>query len=164
VPDDPKNRVDDEDESFLRELRGIADQVDPVPPRLKEAAKASLIWRTVDAELAGLTFDSFADETASTLVRGGQGVRLLSFEASGESGLVIAIQVLADRGRRRLVGQLDPPQPAQIEVRQPRGASSVATDQRGRFAADVSAGPVSLRCSTGGTVPGATVVTDWVSI
>jgi hypothetical protein len=164
VPDDPTNGVDDQDESFLRELRGIADQVDPVPPRLKEAAKASLLWRTVDAELAELTFDSLRDESAATLVRGDQGVRLLSFEAPGDPGLVISLEVLAERGRRRLLGQLDPPQSAEVEIRQPSGARSLEADRRGRFAVELSPGPVSLRCRTGGTAPGATVITDWVSI
>jgi hypothetical protein len=164
VTDDPRARADDEEQSLLRELRSIADQVDPVPSRLKDAARGSLTWRSLDAELAELTFDSFADEAARTVVRGGGGARLLSFQAPGEPGLEIAVEVLAERGRRRLVGQLDPAQPAHVEVRQPGGARAVETDERGRFALEASAGPASLRCRTGGTGASTTIVTDWVSI
>jgi hypothetical protein len=164
VTDEPRPRVGDEEHSLLRELRSIADQVDPVPTRLKDAARASLTWRSVDVELAELTFDSFADEAARAVVRGGHGSRLLSFQAPGEPGLEIAVEVLAERGRRRLVGQLDPAQPAQVEVRQPGAARAIKTDERGRFALEASAGPVSLRCHIGGSDAGTTIVTVWVSI
>jgi hypothetical protein len=166
VPEDPDHRgsEDEENESLLRELRAIAGQVDPVPRRLREAARAGLSWRTVDAELAELTFDSLAGEPSRARVRGGQGGRLLSFAVSTEPRLAIELEVLLAGSRRRLIGQLDPPQPAEMEIRQPHGMLTIGTDERGRFSADVSAGPVSLRCRTGTAPRGATVVTDWVSI
>jgi hypothetical protein len=166
VPEDPEDRIseNDENESLLGELRAIAAQVDPVPRRLKEAARAGLSWRTIDAELAELTFDSLAQESTRALVRGRQGVRLLSFEASIQPRLAITLEVLVAGPGRRLVGQLDPPQTAEVEIRQPHGMLSIGTDERGRFSVDVSAGPVSLRCHTSAQPPGAIVVTDWISI
>lgn len=162
MPDDPRRSVDDdENESLLWELRATASRVDPVPSSLKAAAKASLSWRTVDAELAELAFDSLVDDPAGTLVRGEQAGRLLSFQASS---LAIELEVVAAGARRHLVGQLDPPQAAEVEIRHSRGTRAVDADQLGRFAADVSAGPVSLRCRHGATPPGAAVVTDWVSV
>src|ERR687888_196743 len=118
----------DEDESLLREFRAMVGRVDPVPPRLKETARAALSWRTVDAELAQLTFDSLAVESTAALVRGGQGIRLLSFEVARRPGLVITLEVPVAGARRRLVGQLNPPQAAQMEVRQPHGVLTFNTD------------------------------------
>lgn len=162
MPDDPSRSTgDDENESLLRELRAVASRVDPVPSSLVAAAKAGLSWRTVDAELAELAFDSLVAEPAGALVRGGQEARLLSFEASG---LAIELEVLPAGARRHLIGQLDPPQTAEVEIRHPRGSFTVSADQLGRFATDVSSGPVSLRCRTGATPPGTAVVTDWVAV
>ncbi|HZD00373.1 MAG TPA: hypothetical protein VFA46_09345 [Actinomycetes bacterium] len=162
MPDDPSRSIgDDENESLVRELRATASRVDPVPSALKAAAKAGLSWRTVDAELAELAFDSLVDDPAGALVRAEQGARLLSFEASS---LAIELEVVVAGARRHLVGQLDPPQAAEVEVRHPRGTRTVDADQLGRFAAEVSAGPVSLRCRAGAAPPGAAVVTAWVSV
>jgi hypothetical protein len=155
-----RSRGEQLNESIVRELRTVADQVDPLPSSLKAAARAALSWRTVDAELAELAADSF-DDRSTALARGGQAPRLLSFEASGAT---ITLEVLVAAGRRHLVGQLDPAQPAEVEVRQPGGTRTVQIDQLGRFVADVSAGPVSLRCHVGGTSSGPAVVTDWVVI
>jgi hypothetical protein len=136
MPDDPNRSIgDDENEPLLRELRATAGRVDPVPSSLKAAAKAGLSWRTVDAELAELAFDSLVDDPAGAVVREGQGERLLSFEASS---LAIELEVVVTGTRRHLVGQLDPPQAAEVEIRHPRGILTVDADQLGRFAADVS--------------------------
>ena len=160
MPDDPSH-IDDENEPLLSELRAIASRVDPVPSSLKAAAKASFSWRTVDAELAELAFDSLVDSPPGGLVRGAQGERLLSFEASS---LAIELEVVATGTGRHLVGQLDPPQAAEVEIRHSLGILTMEADQLGRFAADIGAGPIRLRCRAGASSPGAEVVTAWVSV
>jgi hypothetical protein len=166
MPSDPSRAGDDE---LLRDLRAVVERVDPPPPSLTAAAQALLSWRTVDAELAELVFDSLVDEPG-VLTRGARSgdaalaasARLLSFEASG---LTIAVEVVdaGDAGeRRRLTGQLDPAQPARVEVRDRRGILPLDADRLGRFTADVGAGPVSLRCRVGATPGRGVVVTDWV--
>jgi hypothetical protein len=150
-----------EDEGLLQELRAAARRFDPPPESVLEAARASLTWRTIDAELAALEFDSAVD-LAATAVRSGEGPRLLTFAAPG---LNIEVQVSPIGPRRQLVGQLVPAQPARIDVRHPGGVTTVQADQLGRFGADgISAGPVSLRCHLGDSPSSLPVVTEWIPL
>ena len=74
---------------------------------------------------------------------------------TGES---VTVEVELDQGR--LVGQLLPAGPAEIEVRSAGRTTSVSADPLGRFTAELGAGPFSLRCRL---APDRTVVTDWIS-
>jgi hypothetical protein len=156
--------VDDEPEDarLEEELRELAARLEPVPDRLVQAALDAYAWRTIDAELAELAFDSLADQDEAALVRGHQQERLLSFRASG---LTIEVEVTAAGPARRLIGQLVPPQRAEVEIRRQDGVVRIATDEFGRFVADrMPAGPVSLRL---GPAPGegrSAVVTEWIPI
>jgi hypothetical protein len=145
---------DSEDASLLAELRALAAEHDPLPPDAVAAARSAFAWRTMDAELAELMSDSSVDQQPAT-VRSAALPTLLSFEAAG---FTVEIEVLEAGGRRRLLGQLVPPQAGVIEVRHGGAALTVPADEVGRFSAsDVEAGPVSLRCQAGGRV----VETDW---
>jgi hypothetical protein len=74
----------------------------------------------------------------------------------------VELETMAVGNRRRLIGQLVPPQPARIEVRHAGGVASAVADALGRFvSADVEPGPVSLRCQIGGTTAPVVVDTDW---
>ncbi len=88
---------------------------DPVPDDVVEAAKGSYSWRTIDAELAELAYDSTADATPLAGVRGVARTRTLSFEAPD---LTVEVEV-EEAGARTVTGQLVPPQPATVELRQP---------------------------------------------
>jgi hypothetical protein len=150
-----------EDEALLEELRAAARRFDPPPPPVLEAARASLTWRTVDAELAALRFDSVVDQ-ALAAVRSAEGPRLLTFAAPG---LDIEVEVSPIGPRRQLVGQLVPAQAARIDVRHAGGVTTVQADQLGRFGVEaVSAGPVSLRCHLATEPPTPPVVTEWISL
>jgi hypothetical protein len=154
-----------EDVALEQELRALAALREPVPDRLVQAALDAYAWRTVDADLAELVFDSLADQEEAALVRGRQGERLLSFQGSS---LTIEVEVTAVGQARRLIGQLVPPQRADVEIRHQDGVLTIAADELGRFVADsLPAGPVSLRCAPGAGAGGrirAPVVTDWVPI
>jgi hypothetical protein len=151
-----------DDVRLEEELRELAARFEPVPDRLVQAALDAYAWRTIDAELAELAFDSLADQDEAALVRGHQQERLLSFRASGPP---IEIEVTAAGPARRLIGQLVPPQRAEVEIRRQDGIVTIATDEFGRFIADrMPAGPVSLRL---GPAPGesrSAVVTQWIPI
>ncbi|MGO9082463.1 MAG: hypothetical protein ACLQDY_26115 [Streptosporangiaceae bacterium] len=150
-------------------LRRVAARADPVPPGLAQAALGAFAWRTIDADLAALSFDSQAAEQQdenqpdkrrqAALVRGGRPERLVSFTAEG---LTIEAEVIAEGGAVRMLGQLMPPQPARIEVRHQDETVTTQADELGRFSAGpLRAGPVSLRCTL--AAPGARpVVTDWI--
>ena len=154
---------DEPDHARLEEeLRGLAARLEPVPGRLVQAAVDAYAWRTVDADLAELVFDSLADQDEAALVRGRQQERLLSFRTSG---LTIEVEVTAAGPSRRLIGQLVPPQRAEVEIRQQDEVVTLITDEFGRFIAEsLPAGPVSLRCGPAAEAHRSPVVTDWVPI
>lgn len=154
---------DEPDDARLEEeLRELAARLEPVPDRLVQAALDAYAWRTLDADLAELVFDSLADRDEAALVRGQQQERLLSFRASG---LTIEVEVTAAGPTRRLIGQLVPPQRAEVEIRHQDEVLTLATDEFGRFIADrLPAGPVSLRCGPGGGQDRSAVVTEWIPI
>ena len=156
-PDDPP--ADDAD--LLQGLRSLAQRMDPVPDEVTEAARAAYTWRTIDAELAELAYDSMLDEDRLAGVRGDDGPRALSFEGPEFS---VELEVVVEGRHRRLVGQLVPPDPADIEVRHAGGLSRVVADEVGRFATGgVVPGPVSLRVLlTAAAVP--PVETAWVTL
>jgi hypothetical protein len=148
-----------EDERFVERLRAAVSRFDPVPPEVDAAARAAFTWRTIDAELAALAYDSVLDSDLLVGIRGGPGPRMLTFE-TGE--LTAELEVVTRGRQRRLVGQLVPPSPARIGIRHGGGVLAVEADELGRFSADgVHAGPVSLRIEVGPERP---VQTDWVSL
>src|SRR3954471_9281301 len=105
-------------EELLAELRVAGLVVDPVPERVTFAAKASLAWRTIDAELAELTYDSALDAERLTLLRGAAAARMLTFSTSG---LPLDIEVEEHDRHLRLIGELAPSQRAVIAIRHPEG-------------------------------------------
>ena len=149
------NGPTDAEQEILARLRDGLAAVDSPPEDVTRFAEAALTWRTIDAELAEIEFDSAEQETAG--VRGPGVVRALSFEAEA-----ISIEVEYDRESQRLIGQIAPIQPARIELRRPDGTKTTETDDLGRFAFDdVAPGPVSLVCHLIGD-QATTVKTDWV--
>jgi len=147
---------DKEDETLMAELRAAAGRADPVPEEAVVAARAAFAWRTIDAELASLAYDSLLDDRPLAGVRGVATPRLLTFEAAG---LTLEVEAVGEGQERRLLGQLVPPQPGHIEVRHRGGRLTVEADGMGRFAAaGLRPGPVSLRCDPATTGP---VYTDW---
>jgi hypothetical protein len=156
---DPPRDVSDA--ALLRELGRVLGVHDPVPAEAVRAAKASFTWRTVDAELAALTYDSADDRETVEVVRGAGPSRLLTFEADW---LTIEAEVTAVGTTRRLVCQLVPPQVADVEVQSADATVHATADQLGRFTVEgVPPGPVRLRC-----IPAAAdrrpVVTQWMPI
>jgi hypothetical protein len=146
------------DERLLEELREALGRDAAPPSSVVEAAKASYTWRTVDAELAELTHDSLVDQPLAR-TRGAPDRRALIFEARD---LVIEVEVSVSAQERRLLGQLVPAQPAQIEVRQAGATRRIEADTAGRFmVSGLKARPVSLRCQLAGHHP---VSTEWVLI
>ncbi len=151
-----------EDTELEEELRRAVARFDPVPGELLQAAIEAFTWRTIDAELAELVFDSLIDQDEMSLVRGPQERRLLSFETGGQT---IDLEVTSTSSSRGLVGQLTPARQASVEIRVGASVIAVDADELGRFRAEtVPAGPMSLRCGAASAEPGTAVVTDWVSI
>lgn len=142
------------DEQLLAELRAALADADPVPESVSEAAKAAYEWRTIDAELAELSYDSLLDDKELAGVRsGGDAARMLTFDSAD-----MTVEIAVERGR--IIGQLVPPQPGTVEVRYAGGSITIEADAIGRFACDaVPRGPFSLRCIGSSATP---IVTDWI--
>jgi hypothetical protein len=144
---------DDEVMALLAEALGRAD---PVPAHVMDNARAAFTWRTIDAELAELVFDSAIHSAG---VRSDEANRQVTFRASD---VEIEIMVLEDRGRR-LVGQLVPARDATVELVGEDGKQSARSDRLGRFSFDrLGVGPARLvvRGADGRRV----VQTDWVRL
>ncbi|MEO6711892.1 MAG: hypothetical protein ABIM89_00515 [Mycobacteriales bacterium] len=141
------------DELLLVELHTALAGHDVVPDSVTEAARAAFAWRTVDAELAALSYDSFTDDQELAGVRSAASVvRMLTFESAE-----LTIEVAVERGR--LMGQLVPPQTGRVEVRHTGGSVSLEADDLGRFTCnDLPRGPVSLHCVTESDQR---IYTDW---
>ena len=144
----------DHDDQLLDQLRAALLNHDLVPDAVSAAARAAFAWRTIDAELAALAYDSFLDDKELAGVRSGaEGARRLTFESGS-----LTVEVDVEHGR--IVGQLVPPQSGAVEVRHAAGSMTVQADGIGRFSCnDVPRGPVSLRCTTSNATA---IVTDWL--
>ena len=147
------------DDELLAALgRALAAQ-EAVPEAVLEAAKGAYAWRTIDAELAALTFDSVTDELVG--VRGGSGPRALTFE---HDDVVVEVEVVEHGARRTLVGHVAPGPLESIEVQQAGQAEPRRqdADALGRFQVpDLVAGPFRLLCRFAGRPA---MLTEWVSI
>ncbi len=140
MPDDPnESGVPGEsefamsDDELLAELRVALDESDPPPERLSTIAKAALTWRTIDAELAELAFDSTRDLAG---VRSETMQRQVTFESAD---LEIEL-MMSDEEERRLVGQLVPARASTVvmitgDESAPERITTTA-DDLGRFSFD----------------------------
>ncbi|MEV0587543.1 hypothetical protein [Nonomuraea sp. NPDC050310] len=130
----------EDDDMLENDLRRAAEFLDPVPAALLDSAVAAFTLRSLDAELATLTFDSLAEAAA---VRSGGGVRVLGF-SSGEHQ--VEVELSFTDGSGRLVGAVEPPEPAEVVVEGASWSRAVRADALGRFTcAGLASGPLSLR-------------------
>jgi hypothetical protein len=143
-----------EDETLIAQLSAALGAIDPAPTDVSEFAKAAFAWRTIDAELAALGFDSSTEDVPSG-VRSTATARMISFEA-GEW----TIDIEYDEHSRRLIGQVSPGTKCVIELHFAGGAIGLETDDLGRFDFDeVLPGPVSLVVRTPGNLH--VIKTEW---
>ena len=119
-----------------------------------EHGRGAYAWRSIDQDLASLSFDSSAEPAPAWRAGSGQ-ARVLIFTTTP---LSLELEVMADH----VVGQIVPPGPGQIAVETPEGiAFQVEADDIGCFDfAGMPRGQVRLRCET----PTGRLVTDWVSL
>jgi len=119
-----------DDEQLLADLGAAIRARRAVPDRLVEIGKAAFAWRTVEAELAGLIYDSAASRAAPTGARAEPATsrRALTFVTAE---LTIELEV----GPDSLSGQLVPPQPGTVDLRDRDGvtAGTARADEVGWF-------------------------------
>jgi hypothetical protein len=118
------------------------------------AAEAAYSWRTIDAELASLTEDSFLHGAVHAHAASAP-ARALVFEGSR---LTVELTVSDDQ----LVGQLAPATAGTVTVSSPAGElAHTAIGADGRFAVSrPDHGPMRLRLST----QSGELITEWVHL
>jgi hypothetical protein len=154
----------DRDNADLDNLRRIVRDVDPAPDEVFAAARAAIITRELDAELAALVADSAAMEdelrfdpvrTAST---DAADTRLLSFDGGG---VQVELEVSGQADQLMVVGQVIGAADRGCVLEQADGrVHEVELDSLGRFLiTGVTSGPARLRCRS---ASGGRVSTHWV--
>src|SRR3954451_11891577 len=136
-----------DDERWLADLREALQEARQVPRSVLEAGYSAYAWRTIDAELAELTYDSSTEDPALAGARSQQApLRALTF-ATGSVTLELQIEPPV------LLGQVVPPQPGELLVSLGDGTSrTVPVDDLGCFTVDpIPAVPFRLRL--GGASP-----------
>jgi hypothetical protein len=150
-----------DDERLLEDLRRVVGELDAVPDHVLAAAQAAIGWRTIDDEIAELLHDSAAEPLAAG-VRAEETTRVLSFR--GEF-LELELEVSGSGPDRTLIGQIVPPQAAQVEIRHGSGVTRADADERGRFTVmSVAPGNISLRCHADVAGHPRVLTTPWLPI
>jgi hypothetical protein len=143
-----------QEERLISLLRRGLDESDKAPADVTEFAKAALSWRTIDADLAQLSYDS-SEESNSAAVRGVAAARILAFE-SGEW----MIDLEHDAVTGHLMGQIEPASKSTVELHVIGTVLVTESDEQGRFGFDgVEAGPVALVIRVDGDE---VVKTEWI--
>jgi hypothetical protein len=143
-----------DDDMIMSLLRQGLDQSDPVPPDVTDFATASFSWRTIDAELAQLSYDS-TDETSATTVRSTATARVVGFETGAWM-----IDLEHDAATAELRGQIDPAGRVGVELHVVGAVLATETDDLGRFTFEgVEAGPVAIVIRVDGQEA---VKTEWI--
>ena len=145
-------RWDDDDEllAFLDEALRTEGEV---PPDFVAAGKAAFTWRSIDAELASLVYDS-EREPALTRTQTAD-LRALTFASAH---VTIELE-LTDSG---LLGQVVPTAPARVDVQTTAGVTvSVTADELGCFTIrEIPPEPFRLRVRVDETID---VLTTWIT-
>lgn len=150
-------RWDESDDFLLSELREALRNPEPVPHRMLDAAKAAFTWRNVDdeLELMLLVYDSLTEDEAPVRSSFTSAPRTLVFEAGA---LSLEVEVQSDA----IMGQLIPPQSAQVTVMTAEGRfAETDADETGCFQLPrPTGGPVQVQCATAATG----LATDWMPL
>jgi hypothetical protein len=120
-----------DDEHLMALLSEALTGDEPVPPAVLAAGYASFTWRTIDGELAALTYDSRIEEPSRSGVRSQQaGLRAMTFASSS---LTIEIEVTSTS----LMGQLVPAHAGEVLLSLYDGTGRrVPVDELGAFTID----------------------------
>lgn len=154
-----------DDDVLLDELATLLGPLNEPPPEVLHAAREAFTWRTVDAEIAALTYDSLLDDDRSG-VRSADQPRIMTFESGDVS---VELEVDQTSGARRLIGQVVPAQAVDLELHvvdvggggEPTPAATRA-DEWGRFTLPLPDGrsriALGLRWADGAAVRSTTTV------
>ena len=145
-----------DDEKLIEALREAMASAEDVPAAFVEAGKAAFAWRTIDAELAALTYDSALDPLDALAIRSESAIlRSLTFASDGWT---VELELTPDA----VLGQLDPPDVGAVTARGDGGKLATAEiDELGFFVlGPPPTVPYRLVCQT---QSGSTILTGWIT-
>lgn len=145
-----------DDDSLMAALQESVRAARAVPAEFVEAAKAAYAWHNIDAELATLTYDSAASDSPALVRSRGESASLRDMTFTS-ADVTIEVEVTPDA----LIGQIVPPRPGELEVRDATSTVATATiDDLGFFIIrPVPAGEFRLHFRP---VEGGSVLTGWI--
>ena len=112
----------------LRRLRELWAEADPVPPSLIDRVITNLAIADLDDDIELLRLIESATPVGTRSTDAGAVSRF------GADGVTMLLHLTgADERRRTLIGWIDPPQQAVVELMTPAGSVEVAADDSGRF-------------------------------
>jgi hypothetical protein len=143
----------DDDDELLEVLREALTTAREMPAGFVEAGKAAYAWRTIDAELAALTYDSAWETEELSLTRSESAqLRTLTFASDG---LTIELELTP----HEVLGQISPPQAGTVRLTPDN--TTLPIDDLGFFIVrPVPHHPFRVSCET---TTGTTVLTGWIS-
>jgi hypothetical protein len=146
-----------DDDRLLAALGEAVQAARAVPPEFTTAGQAAFTWRTIDAELAALTFDSATEDAVVPAMRAEEaGPRFLTFAGSE---LTIELEI----GPDSIIGQIVPAQPGHVDACPASGPASTAEiDEIGCFIIrPLPSSPFRLHCHM---TSGGSVLTTWITL
>lgn len=150
-----------DDDQLLEQLRDALSTTREMPAAFTEVGKAAYAWRTIDAELAALTYDSAWDPAELTLTRAESAVlRTLTFSSD-------AMTIELELTPHEVLGQISPPQGGTVRLTTESlaadadDAGTTPIDDLGFFVVrPAPTHPFRLACQI---AAGVTVLTGWIS-
>ena len=145
-----------DDEELLEVLSEAMSTAREMPADFVAVGKAAYAWRTIDAELAALTYDS-AWETGELALTRTESAELRTLTFASE-GLTIELELTP----HEVLGQISPPQAGTVRLASDSDApGTLPIDDLGFFIVrPVPRHPFRVVCET---VTGITVLTGWIS-
>ena len=145
-----------DDASLLGALGQVLDQAEPVPDDAVRAAHSAFDLDRLEGELAELVFDSLLAEPEVAMRHDGPAeARSLGFVAQG---CRVDVELVDDDSV--LLGQLEPPAAAEVQLQTTTGEHLGQADELGRFRFDVARGSLRLQVTM---ATGSVVRTPWIT-
>ena len=141
------------DEDLMARLRTLGAQVDPVPDDVVMAGRSALAYRDLDVRLAELVEEP---AMAAAGTRSDAEGSWFTFEVDD---VVVEVAVRTRAGEQHLVGQVDGGSVEAVTIRQSDSQATPDVDDLGRFAAPITAGPVSVVVTL---ASGSRIATSWI--
>lgn len=137
--------------TLLAHIGDAFDELEAIPPRLSEAARAAFSWRRADAALAELLFDSSTDELVG--VRGTTSDRR-SFRF-GADDFVIRVHLTS----ATMIVMIEPPVSVPCRIATEDSVDDHRTDEFGELAVGAPELPARVEVD----LPNGTTVTPWIT-